>query len=241
MIKLEGKCNTQYASVAVVIALLLLSEARGEHDKPERIALLELYEDALVNDDSSLYTLREIYFNPSPKYTYSSSFCLRVLVTVDGIQNPHSASGYCDAAFDYFTSYYFRTYCLLELLRDDGGASKLSELLSVSNSAEMFYVFDPTFYSIMQALAKSMVIIEFENYDYYNDNQYYINIDIDEELDDMPCWEDAVYALRMSLVWVSTSGNHFEVSNSCMHARCYNYYQGLIESPKAVRGHVTHV
>ena len=54
----------------------------------------------------------------------------------------------------------------------------------------------------MQALAKSIETVDSEYYPYI---RYNINIDISGELDDMPCRDDAVYALQMLLVWVSNN------------------------------------
>ena len=202
MSKLETKCNTgivYYYSATVVIALLLLSETRGQSDDLNdeiNLELLHLYEEALVNNNLSLYRLRKLYFNPSPyTYMYSSSFCLQVFITVNNISGPRATSENCNAAFD--PSHSFRSFCLLQPPHDSSDASKLNTLLSFSLSTDMFYLFDPTFYSIMQALAAT-------TYEYTYPDQHDININIDGELDFMPCWENAVYALRMLLVWVST-------------------------------------
>ena len=211
MSKLETKCRTRvvsYYSVAVVIALLLLTETRGQDYDPDETNqyLLNLYEGALVNDNLSLFKLRQLYFNPS-LYMYSSSFCLHVKVMVKDISNLYPP--YCNtAAFghDRYESYFFTSYCLLQPVHDSSDASKLSNLLSFSASADMFYIFDPTFYSLMQALAKSIETTDFGDTEseYYIDYPSQININIDGELDYNPCWDNAVYALRMLLVWVST-------------------------------------
>ena len=71
-----------------------------------------------------------------------------------------------------------------------------------------FIRFDPSFYSIMQTLSSSIALALPCEYT-YDDNYFYnndfaqINIAINTKFDEMPCWDDAIYALRSVLMWVS--------------------------------------
>lgn len=190
--------------VAVVTALLLISETRGQlsPDYSIQARLLSMYEEALVNSNDSLYTLKRMYFASSPKSKYSSSFCLEVCVDIDNPpplnQWPWSAVG--DAAFvdGYFSSKY-----ILHLLSDDGDTSRLGDLLTSSTSGLVFYMADPTFYTTMHTLAKS---IDTDEYGFlYPDNSRVnsIKIHIRGTLEYMPYRDDAVDAMKMLLVWVS--------------------------------------
>lgn len=214
---MQPQCKVRYCcyhhSVAVLIALLLVGETRGQLQDNQtltRLTLLNMFEEALANSSMSLFKLRQIYFDPSAKYT--KSVCLDVTVTIDNIlgdSDPnqcirgaafvkyayHSTDIYADS------NYTFSSQHQLQLLSDDGGTgtSKLGDLLSYSFSAVMFYAFDPTFYKIMQVLTKSL---EIDPYSYPSENFITIDIHISGELEVMPCWEDAVHAMRMLLVWV---------------------------------------
>lgn len=181
-----------YYSIAVVIALLLTSETRGD--------LLHMFEKALVNSKDSLSTLQDFYFNPSPSRNKHIWFCLAVKVTTNQINNPLPPDE-CEAAFDFGT---FTSSHNLHVL-SEGGTSQLSDLLASSWSTSMFYIFDPTFFIIMKALANDI----YDNDDEYGDNNYWnINIELTEELEYMPCRDDAVYAMRMLLVWVRIYHNN---------------------------------
>ena len=73
-----------------------------------------------------------------------------------------------------------------------------------SGSTSVFYAFDPSFYSIMKTLSSS-IALSLPYYDNSEDSGNYASIDIyiSTKLDEMPCWDDAVYALRAVLMWVS--------------------------------------
>ena len=86
-------------------------------------------------------------------------------------------------------------------------------MLTTSGSTGVFYTFDPSFYNIMEALSASIeVYFSFLYYiSNYNDdyvtiiqNSTEVNIQVDGSLNYMPCIADAVEAVRMLLVWVST-------------------------------------
>ena len=176
--------------IAVVTALLLTSETRGD-----QIRLLHMFEKALVNSKDSLFTLQDYYFNPSPSRNKHKWFCLAVTVTTE-INNPLPPDD-CEPAFDLETyPPTFSSVHNLQVLSEDG-TSQLSDLLASSWSTSMFYVFDPTFFIIMKALANDIYDID----DDYGDD-WNIDIELNEELEYMPCLDDAVYAMRTLLVWV---------------------------------------
>ena len=203
MSKFEKKYLFYYHySAALVIALLLFSETRSQPsgDYAVQAKLRNMYEEALVNSNESLYILQRMYFNPSPRSKYRSSFCLRVNVTIDN-PPPLDQQYKCNATFvdGHFISQY-----VLHLLSDDGYTSRLADLLSYTRTDVFFYTFDPTFYATMQALAISIdtdtsnVVV----YDSSRDNS--IKIDISGEFEHMPCRDDAVDAMKMILMWVSS-------------------------------------
>ena len=66
----------------------------------------------------------------------------------------------------------------------------------------MFYIFDPSFYNIMKALSTS-IEISFP-YTFVEVTQVYavVDIQLNRSLEQMPCRDDVVDALKMVLVWV---------------------------------------
>ena len=112
-------------------------------------------------------------------------------------------------------SWTFESTYVLQPTRDDSqsGTLQLGDLLK-SLGITVFFAFDPTFYTTMKALSSSLVITsslsESDPYMYTN-NYAEINIHLREQLETMPCWEDADEALRLVLVWVSFRFN----SNQC--------------------------
>ena len=202
---------------AVVIALLVLSTsgAAAQYYYYDKKMLFELFETALLNDTyGSLQTLQEIFFNPGSKQS-PEKVRLSVSISVEDIADPECCDYDPDdmgPAFVYDDSsgtvmWYFNSYYELQQQVDDGisDTKELANLITNSGSAVVFYSFDPSFYSIMQTLSSSIALIfpAFEvNLDYRNDNAE-IDIAISTELDGMPCWGEAVYALRSVLMWVS--------------------------------------
>jgi hypothetical protein len=201
----------------VVIALFVLSVAVAQdHDHDLRQKLIVLFETALVNDSYNVWKLQQLFFNPDSMQS-PEQVCLSVSVIVDTIANP--AADYCDnyGAFikvnvDYewhFDSYYE----LHQQVADDiNDTSELATLMTKSGSTSMFYTMDPTFYSIMKSMSSSITLsipYNSDDADYANDvNCASIEITITTELDEMPCWDDAVYALRSVLMWVSLNCFH---------------------------------
>ena len=78
-------------------------------------------------------------------------------------------------------------------------------MLSKYGSTGVFYAFDPTFFSTMKAFASS-IAVSFPYYDSNIDDNVNIKIcmHISTGLGEMPCRDDAVAALEMILVWVSS-------------------------------------
>ena len=203
MSKFEKKYLFYYhysATLSIVIALLLFSETRSQPsgDYAVQARLRNMYEEALVNSNESLYTLQRMYFNPSPRSKYRSSFCLQVNVTID---NPPPLDQQCNATFvdGHFISQY-----VLHLLSDDGYTSRLADFLSYTGTDSTFYEFDPTFYATMQALAISIDTDTSNVVVYDNSRDYSITIDISGQFEHMPCRDDAVDAMKMLLMWVSS-------------------------------------
>ena len=205
---------------AVVTALLVLSTrgAVAQYSNYDRKTLLGLFETALFNDSDALWTLQEIFFNPDSKQS-PEKVCLSFSISVEDIADPESE--YCDydsddpemwQAFvydDFSDTWFFNSYYELHQQVDDGESDtqELAKLITKSGSTGVFYSFDPSFYSIMQTLSSSIALALPYAYT-YDDNSYsndyaQINIAINTKLDEMPCWDDAVYALRSVLMWVS--------------------------------------
>ena len=69
---------------------------------------------------------------------------------------------------------------------------------------------DPSFYSIMKTLSTSITLSLTIPYRSHLDSGdcAFINITISTELTAMPCWDEADYALRSVLMWVSASFNN---------------------------------
>ena len=54
----------------------------------------------------------------------------------------------------------------------------------------------------MKTLSSSPAYV-YDDDSYFSNDHSDINIAINTKLDEMPCWDDAVYALRSVLMWVS--------------------------------------
>ena len=188
---------------AVVIALLVLSTSVAAAQDLD-MTLFALFETALLDDSGALQKLQKIFFNPDSKQS-PEKVCLSVSVSVDDIDDSFCGdSEKHGPAFVYDDSsgtgmWYFNSYFELHQQVDDASDTlELANLIVSSGSAAVFYSFDPSFYSIMKTLSSSITLV-FPYDDDSNDN-IYINI---AKLDDMPCWDDAVYAMRSVLMWVS--------------------------------------
>ena len=220
-----------YSFISFVMALLLLSvTVQGQEIPDELLKLGNLFEEALVNRSENIFQLRRVYFNPSSVCS-PMSVCLKVNVYVDNIQHGHGRDIKCfidvpkDRNFgppafercnssipDSFTSgWCFASSYKLKLADNDceGNASQLSDLLTNSGSTGVFYAFDPTFYNIIKALSVSIAVsfpyyYNIKNPSVENDaSNNIIEIHINEDLQNMPCWSDVDFELRMVLVWVS--------------------------------------
>ena len=191
---------------AVVIALLVLSTSGAAAQDLDTI-LFAQFETALLDDSDALQTLQEIFFNPDSKQS-PEKVCLSVSVSVDDIDDSFCGdSEKHGPAFVYDDSsgtgmWYFNSYFELHQQVDDASDTlELANLITSSGSTSVFYSFDPSFYSIMQTLSNSITLV-FP----YDDDSHYSNDNIDiniAKLDYMPCWDDAVYAMRSVLMWVS--------------------------------------
>ena len=211
-----------YSCISFVIALLLLSvTVQGQQSTDKSLKLRNLFEEALVNSSESLYRLQQIYFNPT-SIRSPSPFCLNVNITVDNIRNLDSShcNSFYDSAFDCCNCYpncseltpncskwcFTRGY-ELKLAEFESYSSQLSDLLTSSGITSVFNAFDPSFYTTIKALSTSIHDEDLSFLDSYyqspSDLVRDINIHISEDLDEMPCWYDADYALSMVLVWVS--------------------------------------
>ena len=204
-----------------MIALLLLSvTVEGQTFTDQKLTLRDLFEEALLNSSESLDTLQQFYFNPSNIHS-PVSVIIGVNVTVDNINIPKGQEDHCygDAAFhcdnssfpwsetECSSGWYFVSSYELQLADGDSGTSQLSDLLTNSRSNSMFFIFDPSFYTIMEALSVSID----DTFSFGNTpitDQESIAIHISEDLQQMPCAWEADVALRMVLVWVS-------INNQC--------------------------
>ena len=194
---------------AVVIALLVLSTSGAVAQVYDRKSLIDLFETALLDSDA-LWTLQKIFFDPDSKQS-PEKVCLPVSVSVEDIADPDV--DYCEfdsegePAFIYddtSDTWYFDSYYVLhqQVADDVSDTHELANLITKSGSASIFYSFDPSFYTIMQTQSSSIALMfpyDDDDSDYSSDYAY-INI---AELDGMPCWSDAVYAMRSVLMWVS--------------------------------------
>ena len=196
----------------VVIALLVLSTSGAvaqDNDKKSN-TLFELFEIALLNDSDVHWKFHKTFFNPDFKQS-PEKVCLSVSISVKDIAHPEN--GYCEFAFVYDDDsgmWYFNSYYELhqQVADDASDTSELANLITSSGSTSVFYSFDPSFYSIMQTQSSSIALAfpYVYTYNYYDDNSYshaHINFTINIKFDEMPCWDDAVYALRSVLMWVS--------------------------------------
>ena len=202
----------------VVTALLVLTcsvAVAQDYDRDQVQKLIGLFEETLVNDNDSLWELQQTFFNPDSKQS-PKQVCLSVFFRADAIANPDVI--YCDdiefdplPAFDY--DGYFGSYYVLEqqVADDASDSSELATLMVESGSTGMFYVMDPTFFSIMKTLSSSIALSIPYGPSHGTDagSQYRyrasttIDITIYTKLEEMPCWDVAVYALRSVLMWVS--------------------------------------
>ena len=221
-----------YSSVVIVLLLLSVTAKGQQIDYPHSLTLKNLFEEALMNSSENLWRLQKVYFNPS-QISSPENVYLNVSVNVYNITKPFvvcddddddydtdPAFKLCDGSNPVLTPshscrpgfWYFWSSYQLKLADDHSGySSQLSNLLTTSGSTGVFYTFDPSFYNIMKALSASIeVSFPFLNYiDNYNDdtiiqNSTEVNIQVDGSLNHMPCTTDAVEAVRMLLVWVST-------------------------------------
>ena len=136
--------------------------------------------------------------------------CLSVSISVEDIADPESGCN-CEIqqafVYDNFSGmWYFNSYYELQqqLADDVSDTQELANLITYSGSTSVFYSFDPSFYSIMQTLSSSITLV-FPAYigDIYSSDYAHIDIAINMKFDSMPCRDDAVYALRSVLMWVS--------------------------------------
>ena len=202
----------------IVITLLVLSlsgaVAQDRDTAGRRQKLIALFKTALVNDSYNLWMLQQVFFNPDSNQS-PGLVCLAIFVMVDTIADPYGcldSGAFINDGFGWqFDSYY-------ELHQHVADASdvtsELATLISKSGSTSMFYTMDPTFYSIMNLLSSSIAlsipyIPYYHSSDHhaggfsdYGEDYAYIHITF-TELDENPCWDDAVYALRSVLMWVS--------------------------------------
>ena len=224
----------RYSCSVVIVLLLLRVTANGQQiDYPRSLTLKNLFEEALMKSSENLWRLQKVYFNPS-QISSPENVCLNVTVNVYNITKPFDfvcdnddddddydtdpAFKLCDGFDPVLTPshscrlgfWYFWSSYQLKLADDHSGhSSQLSNLLTTSGSTGVFYTFDPSFYNIMKALSASIEIsFSFLYYNYNDDtkiqNSTEVNIQVDGSLNYMPCTTDAVEAVRMLLVWVST-------------------------------------
>ena len=202
---------------AVVIALLVLGTiASGAVAQVyyDRKMLLDLFETALLNDNDALWTLQEIFFDPNSKQSPEKVWLL-ASISVEDIADPES--DYCErvrfVAGSAFVRGYDNTsgiwvfnsyYELHQQVDDASDTQELANLIASLGSTNMFYSFDPSFYAIVKTLSSSQAYAYDDNY-YHSNGYAYINITINTELVENPCWDDAVYAMRSVLMWVSLS------------------------------------
>ena len=223
MTQKSGKIDTTGTYYTFVTALLLLTakvESQADDVDDNIMMLRNLFEEALVNSSVSLFQLQQIYFNPSSHYS-PLSVCVQVSVTVDknNIAHPDDFDDNCnDPAFycdfedfisDMCKQLVFTSSYNLKLIDDGRDSAELSNFLTSSDNAGMFYTFDPSFYNIMNALSApssevpSPIYGSSITYDPSSPTIPEINIKINRPLENMPCKYDANNALKMVLIWVS--------------------------------------
>ena len=229
MTQKSGKIDTTCTYYTFVTALLLLTaKVEGQADDVDNniFMLRNLFEEALVNSSVSLFQLQQIYFNPSSHYS-PLSVCLTVTVHVDidNILNPYDwhifncndhygndfeSAFHCKHPDDTTTckQLEFTSTYALKLSDDGSDSTELSSLLTSSDNAGVFYTFDPSFYNIMKALSTSsetpspMIYGRYYAYSAIMMSEV-INIHIKRSLENLPCRDNAIDALKMVLVWVS--------------------------------------
>lgn len=223
--RMKSHINSACTSYTFVSALLLLS-AIVEGQDNNIMMLRNFFEEALVNSNESLFQLQQVYFDPTSHYS-PSSVCVTVIVTVDNnIAHPAPAScsqsylNYDDsvkAAFECYdpedttiTCKWWQFNSTYELKLPDNGRDsiQLSSLLTYPLNAAVFYTFDPSFYKIMKSCSLSTLDISERSFPIQSDSLAYesstkVKIQINKTLENMPCRNDAIYALEMVLVWVS--------------------------------------
>ena len=210
---------------AIVIALLVITvivpqvhSCTEYYDKDDKIKqkqmLLGLFEEAIMNNDDTLWKLQQVYFNPDSNQS-PEQVCLSVSVVADTIVDPSCPCGNQKGpAFENSDQWHFNSYYHLQLFEDgsDHDTSELARLMTKSGSTGVFYAVDPSFFSIMKTLSNFIALtfpyilsLDDDTYslDYYSNDYTDIDIAINTTLDEMPCWDDAVYALRSVLMWVS--------------------------------------
>ena len=197
--KNRARVLSSYAPVLVVTLLLLSVETRCQQlqdNRVQRNMLMKMFEEALLNSSESLYALQNIYFLPTFKQS-PPSVGLSVTVTVDKVKNSAPPPN-CEYGPAFLNGTFYSKY-ILQLIPH---VQRLSNLLTTYKPVGALCTFDPSFYSIMKVLATSSDIFN-HNVDYEYMGTY-INIHIGKELEEMPCWNDAVVSLEMLLVWVRT-------------------------------------
>ena len=223
-----------YSSVVIVLLLLSVTAKGQQIDYPHPLTLKNLFEEALVKSSESLWKLQKVYFNPSqissPENVCLNVFVTVHNITkpldvvCDDITDESPAFKLCDGSDPVLTPshscrvglWYSWSSYQLKLADDQSGySSQLRNLLTTSGSTGVFYTFDPSFYNIMEALSASIEVsfsflyyISNYNDDYVtkiqNSTEVNIQLQVDGSLNYMPCIADAVEAVRMLLVWVST-------------------------------------
>ena len=118
-----------------------------------------------ILDGNYSYTrwkLQQIYFNPDSKYS-PGKVCLTAVVAVESIVNPYCPCTYQHGpAFvrDELQTYqwHFNSYYELQLADDTSDTSELAKLMTESGSTSVFYAFDPSFFSILKILSRSITV-----------------------------------------------------------------------------------
>ena len=207
--------HNHYLTITVILLLLSVISVRGcpsdyDPDKTRR-TLVTLFEEGLVHNGDNLDALRQVYFNPSHKYSPASVY-LNVKVTVNNITCLNSPWPYddCDKAFESFgPEWSFDSMYILQLSNDESGSSQLSRLLSTLLITSVFEAFDPTFFTIMKALSSSFTPFfnPLDQDDLCMECTRDIYIHLSEDLEDMPCRNQAVDALKLVLMWVSCTNS----------------------------------
>ena len=123
----------------------------------QRQSLLKLFEEAIMNDNYTLWKLQQIYFNPNSRQS-SGQVCLAVYVNAQTIANLSCTCPRLSqkvAAFHGSSGYWhFDSFYELQLFHDVSGTSQLAKFLTKSGCTSLFYAMDPTVYSIMKTTVK---------------------------------------------------------------------------------------